>query len=90
MSAPTPARNRPDYGIDAPPVLNNLLLLGAAGLGVATVLKVLDVPHPWHVPLFEIALIMGINFFLNAAGMLWYSKIHKFHAREGFLDLVPW
>jgi ubiquinone/menaquinone biosynthesis C-methylase UbiE len=90
MSTPPPKQNRPDYGIDAPPVIRNLLLFGAMGIVAAAVVQVLDVPYPFHIPVREIGLIVGLNCWLNALGMLWYSKVHKVRARERFLDLLPW
>jgi arsenite methyltransferase len=33
---------------------------------------------------------MGLNFLLNAAVMLWYSKVAKLRRREQFLDQIPW
>jgi SAM-dependent methyltransferase len=90
MSMPTPKHPRPDYGIDAPPVIRNLLLFGAIGMVVGMAVHVLDVPHPWHIPVREIGLVAGLNCWLNALGMLWYSKVRKVRARERFLDLVPW
>src|SRR5262245_54913371 len=80
----------PDYGIDAPPVIRTLLLLAGVALAVAVVLHVLGVPHPGSVPVREIALVLALNFLLNAAGMVYYSKVAKLRARERFLDLIPW
>jgi arsenite methyltransferase len=90
MTTPANPAPKPDYGIDAPPVIRTMLLIGGSALAVALVLFFLDVPHPAGAPLFEVAVIAGLNFLLNAAGMLWYSKVAKIRRREGFLDLITW
>jgi ubiquinone/menaquinone biosynthesis C-methylase UbiE len=90
MTTPTTLAPKPDYGIDAPPIIRTLLLLGGSALALALMVFVLDVPHPAGAPLFAVAVIVGLNFLLNAAGMLWYSKVTKLRARERFLDLVAW
>src|SRR5262249_10203811 len=90
VSASPPSRQRPDYGLDAPPVVLVLLLVGGAALAAAVVLHLLEVPHPGGVPVREIGLVLGVNCLLNAGGMVWYSKVRKARARERFLDLVPW
>src|SRR5262249_28584270 len=75
--------------IDAPPVIRTLLLLGGTALAAALVLHLLGVHYPLHIPVREIALVMAANFFLNAAGMVWYSKVGKLRGRERFLDRIP-
>jgi len=90
MSTATPLQ-RPDYGIDAPPVIRNLFLLAAAALITGLVFSLLDITiSTVYVPLREIALVMGINFLINAGCMLWYSKVAKLQRREQFLNLIPW
>jgi SAM-dependent methyltransferase len=86
-SATSPA---PDYGIDAPPVIGVLLLLCAGGFTLAAVLFVLGVPHPFGMPLVEIALVFGANCLINVLAMVWYSKAGKMRQRDRLLDLVPW
>ncbi|MFD0717661.1 methyltransferase domain-containing protein [Paenibacillus sp. GCM10027626] len=81
---------RGDYGIDAPTVVRNLLLLGAVFLflGVAAFfifperLKWLGV---------TIGLVFLISFLVvttEALYMLWSSKVGKFRMREKLIDLV--
>src|SRR5260370_40386319 len=84
------AQRRPDYGICAPPVIRNRLLMGGAAIAAVLVLHFLGVPHPAYIPLREIASVIGLNLLLNAGGMLWYSKVGKLRARERFLDLIAW
>jgi SAM-dependent methyltransferase len=90
MGVPTNQRPRPDYGIDAPPVILIMALVGAAGLAVALVLYFLGVSGPVGGTAAVTALVVGINCLLNAGGMLWYSKVRKLRARERFLNLIPW
>src|SRR5262245_55111565 len=90
MNMPTSSQQKPDYGIDAPPVILTLLLIAVAALAVALVLHFLEVPHPGGIPVREIALIFGLNFLLSAGGMVYYSKVRKVRARERLLDLIPW
>jgi SAM-dependent methyltransferase len=90
MGEPSSPRTRPDYGIDAPPVILTMALVGAAGLAVAVLLVVLDVSGPVAATGMVTALVVGVNCLLNAGVMLWYSKVHKLRARAHFLDLIPW
>jgi arsenite methyltransferase len=90
MSTTASAPKRPDYGIDAPPVIRNLLLLAGASLIIGLVFHFIPVTYPFYVPLREIGVVMGLNFLLNAAVMLWYSKVAKLRRREQFLDQIPW
>jgi len=91
---------KPDYGIDAPEVIRNLLLVGALGLllGLSAAL------HFWSgivaIPLGGGNLLrigvsgtgwgIAVAFAITAAAMLWYSKTGKLRARERLLDLLPW
>jgi SAM-dependent methyltransferase len=90
MSTAVASPKRPDYGIDAPPVIRNLFLLAGAALIAGLVFHFLDLSHPFYIPLREVAVVMGLNFLLNAGCMLWYSKVGKLQRREQFLDQIPW
>ncbi len=81
---------RPDYGIDAPPVIRNLFLLAAAALTIGLVFEFIQITYPFYMPLREVAVVMGLNFLLNAGCMLYYSKVAKLQRREQFLDQIPW
>jgi len=85
------ATQRPDYGLDAPGVVRNFLLIGAAGLlsfitlllglwnmrqRVAMVL----VPLTW----------MGLAFGVTGLWMVYGSRIGKVRSRERYLDRLPW
>jgi SAM-dependent methyltransferase len=87
MSTPSP---RPDYGIDAPPIIFIQFLISGAAFALAVLLYAFGVPHPLHVPLFEISLVIGADCLLTAGAMLWYSKAGKLRQRDRLLDLVPW
>jgi len=86
-TAPPP---QPDYGIDAPPVIRNLLLVAGTAAAAAVLLHFLGVAAPVGVPLREILLIAALNFSAVAAAMVWYSKVGKVRGRERLLDLIPW
>jgi SAM-dependent methyltransferase len=90
LGRPTTPTPRPDYGIDAPPVIRNLLLIGGAAAAVAALSHFLDFEHPAGVPLLEISFITAVNCLLIAAAMVWYSKAGKLRGRERVLDRIPW
>jgi arsenite methyltransferase len=93
------APNRADYGIDAPGVVRNLLLAGAAGLllwsSVAIHLWSGNIPLP--IPGQEVSLslagtglVLGILCLAMAAWMLWDSKIGKLRSAERLLNHISW
>jgi arsenite methyltransferase len=90
MSNATASPQRPDYGIDAPPVIRNLLLVGGFLIAVAVVLWVLGVPHPYGIGVSETMTAIAATCFFNAGCMIWYSRVSKLRARERLLDLIPW
>jgi ubiquinone/menaquinone biosynthesis C-methylase UbiE len=90
MSTSAVSPKHPDYGIDAPPVIRNLFLLAGAALIAGLVFHVFELSAPFYIPLREIAVLMGLNFFVNAGCMLWYSKVAKLQRRELFLNQIPW
>jgi arsenite methyltransferase len=85
------ATARPHYGIDAPGVVRNLLLVGAAGLAVwASAALGLWSGLLGPVCVAGIGAGMGVSFLLTGCFMLWHSLYGKLRARERLLDLVPW
>ena len=92
------AGERPDYGLDAPGVVRNLLIVGALGLLV------------WGTAYFGlwsgmlVGRIVGVELRFPASGalwpgagctamalwMLWTSKVGKVRDRERLLDRIPW
>jgi SAM-dependent methyltransferase len=81
---------RPDYGLDAPPVVRNLLLVAAAGGGLAVTFGLLDVRRVGPFAVRETATIVGLQCLVIAGVMVYYSKVGKLRTRERALDLLPW
>jgi arsenite methyltransferase len=93
------ASDKPDYGLDAPGVVRNLLIAGAAGLLIWTTAYF----GLWS-GLLKVGPIAGIELRFPAAGalwpgagctamalwMLWSSKVGKVRERETLLDRIPW
>lgn len=80
---------RPDYGIDAPTVVRNLLLASAASVLIAVLF-----PHP---TINHVTFVLNPGLFYTAAGlaapallMLHYSKAGKFRHRDRMLARVQW
>src|SRR5579871_562626 len=84
-SAPPPGAKRPDYGIDAPGVVRNLAIGGAAALGLAAV----AFPLGWA-PLARMATGAAIGCLVGAGWMVWGSKVEKVWERDRLLDSLPW
>ncbi|HEV3139479.1 MAG TPA: class I SAM-dependent methyltransferase, partial [Vicinamibacterales bacterium] len=89
---------RADYGIDAPPVIRNLLIVGgvllltAAGAGVGLLPRVLEL-HPSaqsvvRFPLTFNLVFVGIAFVGTAAWMYFGSRYGKIPERDRLLDYV--
>lgn len=80
---------KPDYGIDAPGVIRNLLLIGGGLLLITFIL-----PQLW--PGKASAFIAGITFWpgvwlpFTGLVMLLYAKWGKFHHREKILSCYEW
>ena len=74
-------RKRPNYGIDAPTVVRNLVLGGAAALVLAVVSYLLD----WR-PLTRMATGLTIGCLIGAGWMVWGSKVEKLRERDRLLD----
>lgn len=91
METPAPKTERPDYGLDAPGVVRNLFLFGAAGILV----WVSAVVGLWSgevagVPLAGMALPPGVMLTLTGLGMVWNSKVGKLRDRERLLNRITW
>jgi SAM-dependent methyltransferase len=87
MTAPA---KKPDYGLDAPPVIAIQLGVAAVCLVAAVTVYLLGAPHPAGFPVFEVTAIVAINCLLIAGAMVYYSRVGKLHGRGRILDLVPW
>jgi arsenite methyltransferase len=96
---PPPVTARPDYGLDAPPVVRNLLLAGAlgtlfwlgawAGLWSGTVRLPLGA-DTLRIVLAPAAVSIGLTCLAMAAWMVWSSKVGKVRERERLLDTLVW
>lgn len=90
---------KPDYGIDAPGVVRNLLALGAVGLGLCLVGAIMGRPLVVSIPLGGTRLLLplarmggfaGTGFAVMGFWMLWESKIGKIRSRDKLLDHLSW
>jgi SAM-dependent methyltransferase len=81
MTETAAKRKRPNYGIDAPTVVRNLILVGAAALVLAVVSYLLD----WR-PLTRMATGLTIGCLIGAGWMIWGSKVEKLRERDRLLD----
>lgn len=81
--------NKPDYGIDAPGVIRNLFLAGAACLLLFRFLPSLTVGSVTFLlsPMFRNT---AIGCILGGLLMLVYSKSGKFRHRDRILNMVQW
>jgi SAM-dependent methyltransferase len=79
---------RPNYGIDAPKVVNNLFAIGSvcAAAGFAGAL----LPQPWGSIVPHLGIWPGVSLLLTGALMLYGSKYGKLRLRERLLDGIPW
>ena len=80
----------PDYGVDAPNVLRNLFLIGAACLLVG-----IFGPHQIHMGQVDILprpMLLGTGTLLVLEGLLFlfYVKVGKYHHRDSMLSLHQW
>ena len=80
MSEPPPRAKRPDYGLDAPGVVRNLAIGGAAAL----VLAAAAFPLGWA-PLARMATGAAIGCLFGAGWMVWGSKVEKVRERDRHL-----
>ena len=82
---------RPNYGIDAPGIVRNLLIAGTAAL-----LLLLPAPfgfwpgRPWGDLLAGLLLLCAVYFLGLGFLVLHASRIGKLSRRDRLLDLIPW
>ena len=91
----TPSDDKPDYGIDAPKVVRNFIVLGTVFIlfGVLRPLFPLYLPEPVAKILLGLAPSIesiGCGFIFTACLMLWGSKAGKFRLRDSVLDAMRW
>jgi SAM-dependent methyltransferase len=80
MTETAAKRKRPNYGIDAPGAVRNLILGGAAALVLAVLSYLLD----WG--LTRMATGIAIVWLFIAGWMIWDSKVGKLWSRDRLLD----
>src|SRR5689334_9355034 len=91
MGSPQKKSERPDYGVDAPGTVRNLLLFGSAGLIVwVTAALGLWSGKVSHFDLASIGIATGITLTVTGLWMIWVSKVGKVRARERLLDRHTW
>lgn len=92
-------RQRADYGLDAPPVVRNLLIAGIGGLVVwGTAVAGLwsgsagftFAGNEVHVGIAPAGLWIGIGCLAMAVWMIWSSRVGKVRERERLLDTLTW
>jgi arsenite methyltransferase len=82
---------KPDYGIDAPGTVRNLLLIGVLGLG----LWLTGWMGWWsgrlgNVLIAPLGFMVGLPLVVTGVWMIWYSRIGKVQSRERLLNTVQW
>jgi SAM-dependent methyltransferase len=84
-------RKRSNYGIDAPPVIRNLVLVAAVGAAIAaTRLFGLWSEESTLAPLLYGGIWAGLGCLCLAGVMVWGSKVGKLRERDRFLGSLPW
>lgn len=79
----------PDYGIDAPGVIRNLLLIGVVLLAIACFLPIVTLGSV-SIVLRPMAIWTGSICILQGVAMILYAKVGKFHHRDRMLARVAW
>jgi SAM-dependent methyltransferase len=95
MPSPEAAGPRPDYGLDAPGVVRNLIVAAVAGLAVwATVALGLWSGTvrvgPVAIQLTYTGLAVGVTCGAMGIYMVWWSRVGKLRERERLLDRITW
>lgn len=80
--------NNPNYGLDAPPVIRNLIIAGAGCLAVALISYPLlrKVYRGLALGISFVMLFSALSFTATTLAMIWRSKIGKLIARERLVD----
>ena len=91
MEKPAQTSLRPDYGIDAPGAVRNLLVAGSVALLVSVlafsgILPWTELAHS----LRRMGTGMAVGFLGMGGYMIYSSKVSKLHEREWLLDLISW
>ena len=91
-------RQRADYGLDAPPVVRNLLIAGIGGLvvwgtaaaGLWSGSAGFTFAGKVRVGIAPAGLWIGIGCLAMAVWMIWSSRVGKVRERERLLDTLTW
>jgi SAM-dependent methyltransferase len=88
-------RRLPDYGLDAPGVVRNLLATGALGLTLAALVRYGAIPPdlrlgPVRFDLLGTGLGAGVALTLGGLWMIYSSRIGKLRRRERLLNELAW
>jgi arsenite methyltransferase len=91
-STTTAAPKRADYGIDAPPMVRNLVLagIGAVALGAAAYALLAPARRLLAALLGGWGIVAGSSMLLTAGLMLWSSKVGKLRERDRLLAMHDW
>jgi SAM-dependent methyltransferase len=90
---------QPDYGLDAPGVVRNLIIVAATGVGLSVTaalglwsgVATLPLgPVRLRFPLGLMGAWYGPGFAFMAIWMIWSSKVGKIRERERLLARIPW
>jgi len=86
---------RPDYGIDAPQVIRNLLIVGVAGPVIWTLVTFVIWAHYPQMPRWILSLAggglnAGVLCIVMAGWIVWESKVGKMRTRDRLLDRIDW
>jgi arsenite methyltransferase len=80
---------KPDYGIDAPGVIRNLLVIGAALVLSASIFPIIHIGNVtilWH----SGAISSGISCMIGGLLMVVYARWGKFLHRDRMLKMITW
>ncbi len=82
--------NKPNYGLDAPPVIRNLIIAGIFCLILALISYPLfrNAHRGLALSTFFVVLFSGLSFLITALAMIWSSKRGKLLARERLINSV--
>ena len=85
------AVRKPDYGLDAPSAVRNLLIVGALGI-ISLIARLLGLWSRQDAIAAIARPLIGAGLGCGAVGlwMIYDSKIGKAREREHFLDLIAW
>ncbi len=86
----TSLQSKPDYGIDAPTVVRNLIVIGVVLLAVGIFITHPIKLGPVLLDLRWTGRIGGAFCLLEGLAMIFYAKVGKFHHRDRMLNMAPW